>query len=268
MSLILEALKKSEAERQRGKAPGLFVDQAVLPRRRRTGAPAWAYGLGVLFVVVVAVFGWREWSRGDLAVVGTPPETSSASVEGSRDVASGLGSAESAAVPPLPPAEAGRREGAPGAGALPTGSGLPPPPPAPARTGGSADVADVPAPSQRAAPTPVVPQATTQSSASTAAPTLPPAGALRSEGQPDASEIPMPTLPRLADLPASERNALPPMNVTMHVFADDPAQRFVILDGRRYGEGATPADGVVIQEIRRDGLVLSLGGRDVLLPRP
>lgn len=75
-------------------------------------------------------------------------------------------------------------------------------------------------------------------------------------------------MPRLADLPAAERNALPPLNITMHVFADEPGQRFVILDGRRHGEGAQPAEGMVIREIRRDGLVLSLNGRDVLVPRP
>ncbi|HEY9143094.1 MAG TPA: general secretion pathway protein GspB, partial [Arenimonas sp.] len=101
-----------------------------------------------------------------------------------------------------------------------------------------------------------------------AVPPLPPAGEGRGEGKPETSEAPTPTLPRLADLPAAERNALPPLKITMHVFADDPAQRFVILDGRRHAEGATPVDGVVIREIRRDGLVLSLRGRDVLLPRP
>ena len=42
MSLILEALRRSEAERQRGKAPGLFVEQQALARRRRRQAPAWA----------------------------------------------------------------------------------------------------------------------------------------------------------------------------------------------------------------------------------
>ena len=55
MSLILEALKKSEAERQRGKAPGLFVEQAVAPLRGRQRTPGWAYALGVLLVVVVAL---------------------------------------------------------------------------------------------------------------------------------------------------------------------------------------------------------------------
>ena len=40
MSLILEALRRSEAERRRGKAPGLFVEQQALARRRRRQAPA------------------------------------------------------------------------------------------------------------------------------------------------------------------------------------------------------------------------------------
>src|SRR5690606_13380544 len=55
MSLILEALKKSEAERQRGKAPGLFVEQAVAPVHSRRTTPGWAYVLGLLLVVVVGV---------------------------------------------------------------------------------------------------------------------------------------------------------------------------------------------------------------------
>lgn len=96
-----------------------------------------------------------------------------------------------------------------------------------------------------------------------ALPPLPSAGEGRGEGA-AASEI----LPRLADLPAAERNALPALKLSMHVYADDPAQRFVILDGRRQAEGAALADGVVLAEIRRDGLVLDAHGRRLLLPRP
>ena len=242
MSLILEALKKSEAERQRGKAPGLFVEQAVAPVRGRQRTPGWAYALGVLLVVVVGVLVWREWSRADTTAVGAPPpQPSPASGEGSPDVA---------ALPPLPPAGEGRGEGAPGASVVAPPVALPPPQPSPAREAASPDIARVPAPVPAPAPRPVPAQTPTQ------APTI--------------TELPEPTntLPRLTDLPASERNALPPLKITMHVYADEPSQRFVILDGRRHGEGANPADGVVIQEIRRDGLVLSLRGRDVLLPRP
>ena len=70
------------------------------------------------------------------------------------------------------------------------------------------------------------------------------------------------------DTVASIHVTLPPLKLSMHVFADEPAQRFVILDGRRQGEGASPAAGVVIEEIRRDGVVLSASGRRLLLPRP
>lgn len=87
---------------------------------------------------------------------------------------------------------------------------------------------------------------------------LPPAGEGRGEG----------SIPRLADLAAGERAALPPLKLTMHVFADDPAARFVILDGRRLGEGAMVADGVVLRGIDRDGVVIEAQGRALRLPRP
>lgn len=241
MSLILEALKKSEAERQRGKAPGLFVEQAVVPVRARQATPAWAYAAGLLLVVAVGVFGWREWSRESVVPLPQPsPVNEGGGPDGARVPASTPIPAPTA-VPPLPPAGDGRGEGAPGAGIVPPSGALPRPQPSPVNGTGSPEVARVPTPT----PTPIP--------APSAVPPLP---------------APTNTLPRLTDLPASERNALPPLKITMHVYADEPSQRFVILDGRRHGEGANPADGVVIQEIRRDGLVLSLRGRDVLLPRP
>ncbi len=83
--------------------------------------------------------------------------------------------------------------------------------------------------------------------------------------QADAPPAPLPTL---AQLSAGARAQLPPLKLSMHVYAATPAQRFVILDGQRLGEGASPAPGVVVQEIRRDGLVLSVNGEAMLLTRP
>lgn len=79
---------------------------------------------------------------------------------------------------------------------------------------------------------------------------------------------PVAYLPGLNALPATDRAALPPLKLSMHVYADAPAQRFVILDGQRLVEGASPASGVVLEEIRRDGLVLSVNGQRLLLARP
>jgi general secretion pathway protein B len=53
----------------------------------------------------------------------------------------------------------------------------------------------------------------------------------------------------------------------MHVWSADPARRFAIVDGQRVTEGALLAGGTVAQ-IRRDGVVLELGARRLLLPRP
>jgi hypothetical protein len=51
----------------------------------------------------------------------------------------------------------------------------------------------------------------------------------------------------------------------MHMWNPQPAQRFVILDGTRYGEGdrVGPA---TITAIDTDGVVLDLNGRAVRLP--
>ncbi|MFT3808225.1 general secretion pathway protein GspB [Arenimonas sp.] len=55
MSLILEALRKSEAERKRGQAPGLFAPMPAPPSRRRR-TPVWTMLAGVL-VIGLLVFG-------------------------------------------------------------------------------------------------------------------------------------------------------------------------------------------------------------------
>jgi general secretion pathway protein B len=96
--------------------------------------------------------------------------------------------------------------------------------------------------------------------AATAAPVVPdPAPS----SAPPASEA----LPGLASLSTAERAALPPLKVSMHVWAADPARRFAIVDGQRVGEGALLAGGTVA-EIRPDGVVLEIQGRRLLLARP
>ena len=60
MSLILEALRKSEAERKRGQAPGLFSPMPLPPSRRRR-APVWPMLTGVIALIVLAVIVMRYW---------------------------------------------------------------------------------------------------------------------------------------------------------------------------------------------------------------
>ena len=72
----------------------------------------------------------------------------------------------------------------------------------------------------------------------------------------------------LSTLSANERSTLPPLKVSMHVYAQSPAQRFMIIDGQRVGEGARIADGVTLVRIRRDGAEIDVRGRRMLLPNP
>ena len=55
MSFILDALKKSESERQRQSGPALF-EVKVAPRRTRL--PLWALALALLLAVNLAILAW------------------------------------------------------------------------------------------------------------------------------------------------------------------------------------------------------------------
>jgi general secretion pathway protein B len=241
MSLILEALRKSEAERQRGRAPGLFVEQQGLQRREGRRPPLWALVLTALVVALGAGWGWREWNRGadDVAPAAAP------------DVAV----AAPAVATPAPAIVAPPPMRAP----IPA-----PPPPAPA----DPTARPLPPPALDPATLPILPAARAEPVAEAAATTD--AGRLTTDAlpPPPAAAPPEESLPRLGDLPAGERAAMPPLRLSMHVYSDDPARRFVIVDEQRLTEGASPAPGLVVEQIRRDGAVLSFNGRRLLLPRP
>jgi len=69
------------------------------------------------------------------------------------------------------------------------------------------------------------------------------------------------------NLPTEPGAGLPPLAIDLHIFADNTAKRAVFINGRRYTQGATIAEGPTVEEITRDGAVLSHRGRRFLLPR-
>src|SRR6266853_4177809 len=58
MSFILDALKKSESDRQRQSGPALFEVRVAPPR---TGLPPWAIAVAALLVVNLAIVMWMLW---------------------------------------------------------------------------------------------------------------------------------------------------------------------------------------------------------------
>jgi general secretion pathway protein B len=74
MSFILDALKKSEMERQRQSLPGL-MDTRASPRRSRL--PPWAAGLGVLLLVNLLVLTFMLWHKNAPTARATGPAQAS-----------------------------------------------------------------------------------------------------------------------------------------------------------------------------------------------
>ena len=53
----------------------------------------------------------------------------------------------------------------------------------------------------------------------------------------------------------------------VHVYVDQPGQRFVILNSRKLREGDTSPEGLGMQEILPNGVILSFQGHRFFIPR-
>lgn len=72
--------------------------------------------------------------------------------------------------------------------------------------------------------------------------------------------------PTLNDLLAAGMITLPGMHLDIHVFSNNPAERFVFLNMRKYREGETTREGPAIHSITPEGVVLNHRGTLFLLP--
>lgn len=74
--------------------------------------------------------------------------------------------------------------------------------------------------------------------------------------------------PFIHELAWGFRSQLPPMALNVHMYSEDPAQRFVMINMRRYQEGDLMENGnITVQRVVPEGVVLQLEGRDFLLGR-
>ncbi|HEX7046249.1 MAG TPA: general secretion pathway protein GspB [Gammaproteobacteria bacterium] len=96
----------------------------------------------------------------------------------------------------------------------------------------------------------------------------PPEPAMASEPAPVRAEI-VENLaaPPLEALPASIRIKLPALHVDIHAWAEDPRDRFVLINLRRYEEGDRLREGLTLHRIMRNGVVLEFEGTLFTLPR-
>lgn len=59
------------------------------------------------------------------------------------------------------------------------------------------------------------------------------------------------------DLPDAVRAEVPVIKFSVLVYAADPADRFVLINGQRLAEGDSAKPGLVVEEIQRDGVLFS-----------
>ena len=283
MSFILDALKKSEIERQRQSVPGL-MDTGPAPRRPRF--PIWAIALTALLAVNLAVL-IVVLTRGGLAgLTGRAAQDARVAVPAAAPAPSGA---------PLPAAPAQAEATAP-----PVETARPSQPRRPRRRRESGATAEAGSSAQTAPPAaesnpPDHHFSPMDAAAPVYAPEIPadsgPAGGAMSavpshsgRASPPASAMagarerdPLLTsgddksdqevLPTISELDLTGANALPEMHLDVHVYATKAAERFVYINMRKYREGATLAEGPVLERIRRDGVVLDYHGLRFVLPR-
>jgi len=227
MSFILDALKKSETERQRQSAPGL-IDNGIVQRRKRL--PVWAVALGVLLGINLIV----------LAFTLTRKSTPATHASRAADAAS-----------------------APDANAEPpTAQHFSPLDAAPVYAPEIPVAAlDNPAPIQSPVPR-TGPLA--GSGNATAHRAHRPDPLLTDE---DVNAENQEVLPSISEISLNGAQALPELHLDVHVYATKPAERFVYINMRKYHEGTALQEGPTVERIRRDGVVLNYQGLRFILPR-
>ena len=74
-------------------------------------------------------------------------------------------------------------------------------------------------------------------------------------------------VPYWDDLPLEVRSGLVLPHIDVHVYDDDPARRFILVDLQKYREDETLESGAVVEEINEDSIQLNYQGTRFLMER-
>ncbi len=248
MSIILDALKKSEAERQQSGAPGLY-ETRMAPHRRRL--PPWLGIICALLLINAIGLAWvllRDHA-------GVTPAPAAAVPAPAQPMTTSPGPAPQPAV-----AAPGTAATTP-AGARPDADASP----APAArntvdTDTETDADDAPAIAPAGATTPAATTAAAPETGGAHVHRITPEQALPSGPPPPLN------LPSYQDAAAS--GGLPTnLAINLHSWSKDPSQRYILLNMVRLKEGDTSPQGVKVESITQDGAILSWQGREFTLQR-
>lgn len=242
MSYILDALKRADAERERGAVPGLHAQQntALAPTPLRNARTRLWLISGTVLVLSAISAGLWLWSA----------QTHEAS----------LPAVQLAMVPPLVNVPTTTPAPAPAPTPTPTPAPTPAPtlpaagvaPSTPASTPPALAVATAPpAAATVPAPAPTHKPAVSGAAPKVAAPTPPSAA----PAPPAAAEVPL-----LSELPEDFRRQLPALAITGAVYAQTPAQRLLLVNNQVLNQGSLAAPELTLEEIRPRSSVFNFRG--------
>jgi general secretion pathway protein B len=247
MSFILDALKKSESDRQRQSGPALFEVRVAPPRTR---LPTWAIAIALLLVLNLGVVLWmllRHQGHATAPLADTvspaaaapaPPTALPAPVPAISAPAAG----SAAPVPVVPVSSVGSSAATP-----PASTGAPSAPPA-------ASAATAPS------ATPGAEAGTAEDYAPAEDRSVPAAGSHVRRGTDSG-------IPLYQDLTGTPGTQLPQLRLDLHVFAAHPQERFVMVNMHKLREGDMLPEGVRVESITPEGAVMTYNGTKFLLPR-
>lgn len=263
MSYILDALRRAERERRRGDSTVIeTVTQVLAPPAAQPGTDVlrrWVPGLVLAGVLLVGVVGGlllrrsSDSSTPSLIVLKPAPEAAAtpAAAPPPTAPAAAAPSPAAAVLPSIPPTTA------PNLTPSETLNDVPPLPPSAVAPQANEDEATLAA--EAAAP----PEPTPAAEPSPAPPPLPlHRASARSDATPRSATAA--GARQLQQMPDNYRAHFPSLAVDVHVYDDEPSRRFVIIGGRRYGEGETLNAGPRLVQIVPEGMVLDWQGQRVV----
>ena len=241
MSYILDALRRADAERERGAVPSIHAQQfGQLPTDDEPAAPRgrMLWIVAGLVLVLVALLAWILLGREATRLPPSPPMAAQTP-------------AAPAAATTLPPATPAPVAIAP---AIPTAT--PPravPPPAPSADSRVATPIKPPHRSVRPAPVAKAGEPATAAAER-------PAGAERPAAAAPAREPSESKVVAQRDLPADIRNGMPKIAINGSTYSSEPSSRMLMIGGQIFHEGDPVVGGVVLRQVKPHAAVFSYRG--------
>jgi general secretion pathway protein B len=273
MSYILDALKKADKERKRGMVPNLSSDQDPSPRGPKKRS-VWLYILIVALLINGGffLFWWSPWETKDMIIVAettavnteelpvtAPIEESPETISQAAPVSLQAGKT----IPPKPITDKEKKQEEEQQSTISPQEPVEPveekeTTPTLATNGEDKDeakdkeITDISSKQLQAQEPESLPPSTTMS--------VPSKEQATSDSQEASPRSPNESPLRIYDfktLPASVKQDLPDINISVFVYSDDPASRVVKINGQTVREGQELDNGLIVEKIVPEGVIFN-----------